>query len=156
AVSKLILLLGSVAGIGGRQIKHSEEQSATSACVRRATARPLCAAGTPDAWHSVVVKLRKKILLIDHEPRLTGAVRRALENAGRYAIHEEHDTAFAFQVARWFHPDLILIDLANASADTDTLAQQLQGDGELRDTPLLCLSKFISDRDLLFAGVVSG
>ncbi len=99
------------------------------------------------------MKLRKKILLIDHEPRLTGAVRRALEKTDRYAIHEEHDTAFALQVARWFHPDLIVVDLA-ASDDGDALAQQLQDDGELRNTPLLCLSK--TERDLLFAGNVAG
>jgi CheY-like chemotaxis protein len=103
-----------------------------------------------------VSKSRKKILLIDHEPRLTGTVRRALENSDRYAIHEEHDTAFALQVARWFHPDLILVDQATAGQDGEMLAQQLQSDGDLRDTPLLCLSNFISDRDLLFAGTMSG
>ena len=101
-------------------------------------------------------KTRKKILLIDHEPRLTGAVRRALENADRFSIHEEHDTAFALQVARWFHPDLIVVDQAAAAQDGETLAQQLEQDGELRDTPLLCLSNFVSERDLLFAGTVSG
>jgi two-component system, OmpR family, alkaline phosphatase synthesis response regulator PhoP len=104
----------------------------------------------------VVGKLRKKILLIDHEPRLTGTVRRALENADRFSIHEEHDTAFALQVARWFHPDLIVVDQAGASQDGEALAQQLQNDGELRDTPLLSLSNFISEGDLLFAGTVSG
>jgi two-component system alkaline phosphatase synthesis response regulator PhoP len=103
-----------------------------------------------------VAKPRKKILLIDHEPRLTGAVRRALENANRFSIHEEHDTAFAMQVARWFHPDLIVVDQAAASQDGETLAQQLQSDGELRDTPLLWLSNFISEGDLLLAGTVSG
>jgi len=104
----------------------------------------------------VAAKQRKKILLIDHEPRLTGTVRRTLENSDRFSIHEEHDTAFALQVARWFHPDLIVVDEAAASHDGHTLAQQLQGDGELRDTPLLCLSNFASERDLLFAGTVSG
>lgn len=100
----------------------------------------------------MAAKARKKILLIDHEPRLTGTVRCALEN--RYSIHEEHDTGFALQVARWFHPDLILVDQAAASHDGETLAQQLQRDGELRDTPLLCLSNF--EGNLLFAGTVSG
>ena len=101
-------------------------------------------------------KSRKKILLIDHEPRLTGAVRRALANADRFSIHEERDTAFALQVARWFHPDLIVVDQEAASHDGEALAQQLQHDGELRDTPLLCLSNFLSEGNLLFAGTVSG
>jgi two-component system, OmpR family, alkaline phosphatase synthesis response regulator PhoP len=104
----------------------------------------------------VAVKQRKKILLIDHEPRLTGTVRRALEKSHRYSIHEEHDSAFALQVARWFHPDLIVVDHAAAAHDGEALAQQLHADGELRDTPLLCLSNFVSERDLLFAGSVSG
>ena len=101
-----------------------------------------------------MAKPRKKILLIDHEPRLTSTIRRALEN--RYAVHQESDTAFALQVARWFHPDLILMDQAAASNDGQTLAQQLENDGELRNTPLLYLSNFLSERNLLFAGTVSG
>jgi DNA-binding response OmpR family regulator len=101
-----------------------------------------------------VAKRRKKILLIDHEPRLTSTVRRALEN--RFSVHQESDTAFALQVARWFHPDLILMDQADASNDGETLAQQLEKDGELRGTPLLCLSNFLSEGNLLFSGTVSG
>jgi DNA-binding response OmpR family regulator len=101
-----------------------------------------------------VAKLRKKILLIDHEPRLTGTVRPALEN--RYSVHQESDTAFALQVARCFRPDLILMDHAAASNDGETLAQELEKDGELCGTPLLCLSNFLSDGNLLFAGSVSG
>lgn len=113
-------------------------------------------------WHTrclarrVPVKTRKKILLIDHEPRLTSAVRRALENTNRFSIHEEHDTAFALQVARWFHPDLIVMDQAAASHDGETLAQQLEQDGELRATPLLCLSNCVSEGELRFAGTLSG
>jgi two-component system alkaline phosphatase synthesis response regulator PhoP len=101
-----------------------------------------------------VAKPRKKILLIDHEPRLTSTVRRALEN--QYSVRQESDTAFALQVARWFHPDLILVDQAAASNDGETLAQQLEKDGELCGTPLLCLSNFLSEGNLLFAGTVSG
>ena len=104
----------------------------------------------------MAAKRRKKILLIDHEPRLTGTVRRTLENAGRFSIHEEHDSAFALQVAHWFHPDLIVLDQDVAAHDGETLAQQLQRDGELRDTPLLWLSNFATESDLLFAGTVSG
>jgi len=105
---------------------------------------------------SIVVKVRKKILIVDREPRVTGPVREALESVGRYSIREEHDTAFALHAARWFRPDLIMVDLTIAAIDGEIVAQQLQNDRELRDTPLLCLSKFLSEPEFLSAGILSG
>jgi len=102
------------------------------------------------------VKVRKKILIIDREPRVTGLVREALESVGRYSIREEHDTAFALHAARWFRPDLIMVDLTIAATDGEIIALQLQNDGELRGTPLLCLSKFVSEPEFLSAGILSG
>jgi Response regulator containing a CheY-like receiver domain and an HTH DNA-binding domain len=102
------------------------------------------------------VKVLKKILLIDHEPHVTGLVRQALESVGKYSIREEHDTAFAVHVARWFRPDLIMVDLNLASTDGEIIAQQLKNDRQLRNTPLLCLSTFVSEREFLSAGVLSG
>ena len=39
------------------------------------------------------VKVLKKILLVDHDARITQTVRRALESAGKYSIREEHDAS---------------------------------------------------------------
>ncbi len=58
------------------------------------------------------MKFPKKILLIDHEPGVTRLIRRALERAGKYLIREEHDDKLALNAARWFQPDLILVDTA--------------------------------------------
>src|SRR6266403_4213789 len=102
------------------------------------------------------VKVLKKILLLDHKTRVTHTVRRALESAGKYSIREEHDAAFAVHAARWFRPDLIMVDLTMAATDGELVAQQLQSDRELRDTPLLCLSKFVSGPEFLSAGILSG
>src|SRR5438132_5536579 len=102
------------------------------------------------------VKVLKKILLLDHKTRVTHTVRRALESAGKYSIREEHDAAFALHAARWFRPDLIMVDLTIAAIDGELVAQQLQSDRELRDTPLLCLSKFVSGPEFLSAGILSG
>ena len=60
------------------------------------------------------VKVLKKILLLDHKTQVTYTVRRALERAGKYSIREEHDAAFAVHAARWFRPDLIMVDLTSA------------------------------------------
>lgn len=102
------------------------------------------------------MKIVKKILLVDHEPRLTQTVRRALERAGRYCIREENNTSFALHSARWFQPDLILVDLSASMANGENVARQFERDFALRDIPLLCLSNFVNERGFLSAGVLSG
>src|SRR5213079_2760534 len=102
------------------------------------------------------VKVLKKILLIDHEPDVTRTVRRALESVGKYSIREEHDAAFAVHAARWFRPDLIMVDLTSAATDGEIIARQLQKDRDLCHVPLLCLSKFVSEGQFISAGIVRG
>ena len=102
------------------------------------------------------VKVLKKILLIDNEPRVTRTVRRALERAGKYSIREEHDAAFAIHAAHWFQPDLIVVDLTNAATDGEIIAHQLQKDCDLCHVPLLCLSKLVSERQFMSAGILRG
>ncbi|MDQ2867532.1 MAG: hypothetical protein M3R59_03830 [Verrucomicrobiota bacterium] len=98
----------------------------------------------------------KKILLIDREPRVTRLVRQALESVGKYIIREEHDTAFAVHAAKWFHPDLIMVDLNVRASDGEIVASCLRDDSELHNTPLLCLSNFVAERGFLSAGILSG
>jgi DNA-binding response OmpR family regulator len=69
----------------------------------------------------------KKILLIDREPGVTRLVRRALEKTGKYWIKEEHDSQFALHSARWFQPDLILLDTM-AAPDRELLAREIRTD----------------------------
>jgi DNA-binding response OmpR family regulator len=72
------------------------------------------------------VKVLKKILLLDHKTRVTQTIRRALESAGKYSIREEHDAAFAVHAARWFRPDLIMVDLTNAASDGEIIARNFR------------------------------
>ena len=102
------------------------------------------------------MKVLKKILLIDHDTRVTRIVRRALETAGKYSIRQEHDAAFAIHAARWFRPDLVMIDLTTSVTDGRIIAHQLQNDGDLCDIPLVCLSNFVFDRQFLSAGIPRG
>ncbi len=103
-----------------------------------------------------VVKVLKKILLIDHEPRVTRTIRRALESVGKYSIRQEHDAAFALHAAHWFQPDLIVVDLTSAATDGEIIARQLQKDRDLCHVPLLCLSNFVSERQFMSAGILRG
>ena len=102
------------------------------------------------------MKVLKKILLIDHDTRVTHIVRHALEGSGKYSIREEHDAAFAVHAARWFHPDLVMINLATSATDIKIIANQLQKDGGLGDVPLVCVSNFVLERQFLSAGILRG
>lgn len=110
-------------------------------------------AGTSDA-ESSLVKLQKKILLVDRDREVTKIVRAALERAKSYLIREEHDVTFALHTMRWFCPDLVMIDLTSCSNDGEIFARQLRKQRD--DTPLVCLSNFLPDREFLSAGVISG
>jgi DNA-binding response OmpR family regulator len=105
---------------------------------------------------STPMKILKKILLIDHQPDVTRMVKQALEKTGRYSIKEEHDTKFAMHSARWFQPDLILVDTGAGSTDRDLLARQVQADNALRDTPVVCLSALRPESQMMSGGILSG
>ena len=81
----------------------------------------------------------KRILLVDHEPRVTALVRRALEGTGRFLVKVEADVRLAQHAAPWFRPDLVLLDAAKTS-ETEDMTRQLQGEPSLKDTPFLYLS----------------
>ena len=84
------------------------------------------------------MKFPKKILLIDHEPGVTRLIRRALERAGKYLIREEHDDKLALNAARWFQPDLILVE--TAGQDRRNIEREINSDAALKGTPILSLS----------------
>jgi len=100
------------------------------------------------------VKFPKKILLIDHEPGVTRLIRRALERAGKYLIREEHDDKLALNAARWFQPDLILIDTADQ--DCRNIEREINSDAALKDTPILSLSNLRPESQMVSGGILSG
>ncbi len=61
----------------------------------------------------------KKILLVNHDPEVTCVVRQLFEHAEQYLVREETDDRLALHVARWFRPDLIVIDGGNGSTEEE-------------------------------------
>ena len=100
------------------------------------------------------MKFPKKILLIDHEPGVTRLIRRALERAGKYLIREEHDDKLALNAARWFQPDLILVDTPDQ--DRRNIERQIHTDAALKDTPVLSLSSLRPESQMVSGGILSG
>ena len=98
----------------------------------------------------------KKILLVDHEPRVTALVRRALESTGRFLVKVEGDVRLAQHAAPWFRPDLVLLDAAG-TADREDMNRQLQNEPALKDTPFLYLSgNPTAEKKVMTGGFVSG
>ena len=55
--------------------------------------------------------LKKRVLLIDDEPDFTYMMKLNLEKTGRYEVCEENKAIEAFETAKRFKPDLILLDI---------------------------------------------
>jgi DNA-binding response OmpR family regulator len=98
----------------------------------------------------------KKILLVDHEPKVTALVRRALESTGRFLVKVEADVRLAQHAAPWFRPDLVLLDSARSS-DSEEMNRQLHNEPSLKDTPFLYLSgNPTAEKKVMTGGFISG
>ena len=100
------------------------------------------------------MKFQKKIVLVDHEPGVTRLIRRALERAGKYVIREEHDDKLAINAARWFQPDLILVDTAGPTQLS--IEREVNSDAGLKDTPVLSLTNLRPESQMVSGGILSG
>ena len=98
----------------------------------------------------------KKILLVDHEPKATVLVKRALESTGRFLVKVEADVRLAQHAAPWFRPDLVLLDAARAGEGED-VNRELQREPALKDTPFLYLSgNPATEKNVMTGGFISG
>ena len=82
----------------------------------------------------------KRILLIDHEPRLTAMVSSALRASGQYLIREASYSPEALQTAIHFQPDLILVDAEPEHLEIDEVAGQIHAERALHEIPVVCLT----------------
>lgn len=105
---------------------------------------------------SRVMTFLKKILLVDHEPKVTALVRRALEGTGHFLVKVEPDLRLARHAAPWFRPDLVLLDAAQSS-EAEDVNRQLQNEPALKDTPFLYLSgNPAAEKKVMTGGFLSG
>jgi DNA-binding response OmpR family regulator len=103
------------------------------------------------------MKFLKKILLVDHEPKVTALVRRALESTGKYLVKVEQDSRLALHAAPWFLPDLVLLDAAKAESESEDVNRQLKSEPALKDTPFLFLSgNAAPEKKVVTGGFISG
>jgi CheY-like chemotaxis protein len=82
-------------------------------------------------------KETRRILIVDDDSNTTHLVKILLERSGPYLVLEENDATEAYQTARSFKPDLVLLDVIMPGIDGGEVAEQIQADRELHDTAII-------------------
>ena len=86
------------------------------------------------------MKEKRRILIVDDDRDSTHLIRVLLEKIGGYLVLEENDAAKAYQSARNFRPDLVLLDMMMPQRDGGEVATQIEADPELQRTPIIFLT----------------
>src|SRR5262249_25381159 len=94
--------------------------------------------------HKSATKGTRRILIIDNDSNSTHLVKILLERSGPYRVLEENDSTEAHQTARSFKPDLILLDVMMPGLDGGEVAEQIEADRELHNTPIIFLTGLVT------------
>jgi two-component system, OmpR family, alkaline phosphatase synthesis response regulator PhoP len=98
----------------------------------------------------------KRILIVDDEPGVTRSLKLNLEATVGYEVRTENDSARAIEVARDFHPQLILLDVLMPHLDGCDIAARIHADPELKETPIVFLTALAHNKDTGGHAVAAG
>src|SRR6266699_6041247 len=90
------------------------------------------------------MKEKRRILIVDDDRDSTHLIKVLLEKIGGYLVLEENDAAKAYQSARNFRPDLVLLDMMMPQRDGGEVATQIEADPELQRTPIIFLTALVT------------
>jgi CheY-like chemotaxis protein len=88
-----------------------------------------------------------RILIIDDEAPFTRMIKLNMEATGKYAVRTVNESPLARQVAREFHPEVVLLDIVMPEADGGDVAAQLRADPQLQDIPIIFVSAMVSRKE---------
>ena len=92
--------------------------------------------------------LKKRILVVDDEPKITRLIRLNLEQTGEYEVKEENRASHALAAAREFLPDLILMDVLMPGVDGGRLAGEFQESPKFREVPIIFLTAAVTREEV--------
>ena len=90
------------------------------------------------------IEAKRRILIVDDDQNSTHLVKVLLEKTGSYLVLEQNDATRAYQDARSFRPDVILLDIEMPGKDGGDVAAQIEADVELQRTPILFLTALVT------------
>jgi len=96
---------------------------------------------------------KKRILLVDDEPRATRILRMHLEKTGGYEVKEVNKGSMTLTAARQFKPDFILLDVVMPDMDGGEVAANIAADENLKNVPLVFLTATVLKEE---QGIISG
>jgi CheY-like chemotaxis protein len=86
----------------------------------------------------------RRILIVDNDADTTHLVKILLERTGQYLVLEENDATRAYRSARNFRPNLILLDIVMPETDGGEVAEEIEADPELQNTPIIFLTALVT------------
>jgi DNA-binding response OmpR family regulator len=103
-----------------------------------------------------LVTVRKRILLLSNEPRLTRLVKQAFDETGEYLIKEEPEREIASETAQKFQPDVILIDLTGDEIGGTEALEQIRVNWALGSAPIIALESANGDASVVYSSSLEG
>jgi len=100
---------------------------------------------------------KKRILIVDDEVGFAELTKENLEATGKYEAVIESKGSNAFDLAREYHPDLILLDIIMPDMGGDEVCEQLRKSADTKHIPVLLLTAIITEEEeRKHEGVASG
>jgi CheY-like chemotaxis protein len=100
--------------------------------------------------------LKKRILIVDDEPKFTQMVRFNLEITGLYDVQEVNHPKQALEKACQFKPDLVLLDVIMPGMDGGDVAAQFKSHPALKDVPVMFVTAAVARSEAGEHGYRSG
>lgn len=91
---------------------------------------------------------KRKILIVDDEETFVRIVKLNLESTDKYEVRTETKGVNALSAAKQFHPDLILLDIVMPDIEGSAVAEQLMGDEEVKDIPVVFLTALVTQKEV--------
>lgn len=89
----------------------------------------------------------KRVLAIDDEASFTRMIKLNLEATGDYIVETVNDSTKAFEVAREFIPDIILLDVVMPGIDGGDVALGLRDRSVTKNIPIIFVSAMVSQEE---------
>jgi CheY-like chemotaxis protein len=91
---------------------------------------------------------KKRILVVDDQPRDTELVKLYLERTEEYSVKEENDAGAALSTAIDFQPHLILLDVMMPAMDGGEVAASFQAHPGLNGVPIVFLTSAVTKAEV--------
>lgn len=96
--------------------------------------------------------MKKKILVIDDEARITRMIQRNLEISGDYEVETENDSTQAVATALRFEPDLAIVDVMMPVMDGGEVMAAFSDNQRLHHIPVIFLTAIVTNEETGGAG----